>query len=234
MSPPHLNGPAGTAPFPVPARKRRRSAHAVIAGLSAAALLALGGCAQDPKPAEPVPAASAEPAATAAPSDAPAPTEDGSKSTTAPTSPAPAPSAISEEQMTDLMLLHARLKTELGAVYSDAWIEDGQLYVAVTAPETEATVYGAGAVPVHTAFSEQQLHDAAVAFKAWLATDAAPPVQLHWLGTSGRTGSITVRVPADEIQALSEAVSQQRPAGDVDVIVEESGGPATPLAPNAP
>lgn len=136
--------------------------------------------------------------------------------------------------MTDLMLLHARLKTELGAVYSDAWIEDGQLYVAVTAPEAEATVYGAGAVPVHTAFSEQQLHDAAAAFKAWLATDAAPPVQLHWLGTSGRTGSITVRVPADEIQALSEAVSQQRPAGDVDVIVEESGGPATPLAPNAP
>lgn len=234
MSLPRPNLPAGTALFPVSTRSRRRSAHAVLAGLSAAALLALGGCAQDSQSAEPTPTASAEPAATAAPSDAPAPTEDGSKGTTAPTSSPPAPSAISEEQMTDLMLLHARLKAELGAVYSDAWIEDGQLYVAVTAPEAEATVYGAGAVPVHSAFSEQQLHNAAAAFKAWLATDAAPPAQLHWLGTSGRTGSITVRVPADEIQALSEAVAQQRPAGDVDVIVEESGGPATPLATNAP
>ena len=193
MSPPHLTGPAGTAPFPVPARKRRRSAHAVIAGLSAAALLALGGCAQDPKPAEPVPAASAEPAATAAPSDAPAPTEDGSKSTTAPTSSAPTPSAISEEQMTDLMLLHARLKTELGAVYSDAWIEDGQLYVAVTAPEAEATVYGAGAVPVQGLARHRCRSAGAVA----LARHQRPHRQHHGPG-SGRRDPGTVRggVPA--------------------------------------
>lgn len=136
--------------------------------------------------------------------------------------------------MTELLLLHAQLKTELGAAYSDAWIEDGQLHVAVTTQEAEAVVYGAGAVPARTEFTEQQLREAADALRAWLATDAAPSVELHWLGTSGRTGSITVRVPADQVQRLSDAVAEQNPAGAVKVIVEESSGPATPVATNTP
>ena len=136
--------------------------------------------------------------------------------------------------MTELLQLHTQLKADLGAAYSDAWIEGGQLHVAVTTPEAEAVVSGAGAVPAKTQFSEQQLREAADAFKAWLGTDAAPQVQLHWLGTSGRTGSITVRVPPEQVQPLTDAVAQQRPTGDVLVIVEESSGPATPLGTNAP
>ena len=136
--------------------------------------------------------------------------------------------------MTELLLLHAQLKTDLGAAYSDAWIEGGQLHVAVTTPEAEAIVSGAGAIPAKTQFSEQQLREAADAFKAWLATDAAPKVQLHWLGTSGRTGSVNVRVPAEQVQPLTDAIAQQQPTGDVVVIVEESSGPATPLGTNAP
>ncbi|MCC9205796.1 hypothetical protein [Arthrobacter sp. zg-Y769] len=57
-------------------------------------------------------------------------------------------------------------------------------------------------------------------------------MQLHWLGTSGRTGTITVRVPADQVAALQAAADDQAPAGKVSVIVEESEGMATPLSTN--
>ena len=206
----------------------RRSAPAV-AVLAAAALLALGGCGTEQSPGTAPSAGSTAPVGSNTP-DSSGPTGSGAAATPA----APDPTIATEDHMTELLLLHAQLKTELGAAYSDAWIEDGQLHVAVTTPEAEAVVYGAGAIPARTEFTEQQLREAADALRTWLATDAAPSVELHWLGTSGRTGSITVRVPADQVQRLSDAVAEQNPAGAVKVIVEESSGPATPVATNTP
>ena len=218
------------------AAKVRGFTAARAAGLAAALLLTLGGCGQNMQPqgtaratagsadstaSGPSPAAIApeRPHGTATPADPPDP--DG-------------PATPTDETMTDLLQLHTQLKTDLGSAYSDAWIENNQLHVAVTTPEAEAAVTEAGAVPSRAEFTTEQLLAAKDAFKAWLGTDAAPQVQLHWLGTSGRTGSITVRVPADQVQPLTDAVAAHQPAGDVKVIVEESGGLATPLATNGP
>ena len=227
--------------LPFQPRARRTAAPAVITALSLAALLAVSGCGQDAQsPGAQFPDAgsssSAETPGAAGTSPIGTPSDSGSEPTevAAATPSAPGPTPVTEEKMTDLLQLHSRLKTDLGAAYSDAWIEGGQLHVAVTTPEAEAVVSGAGAVPAKTQFSEQQLREAADAFRTWLGTDAAPQVQLHWLGTSGRTGSITVRVPPEQVQPLTDAVAEQRPTGDVLVIVEESRGPATPLGTNAP
>lgn len=234
------NSTASPATFR-PSFAHRPAVPRVLTGLSLAALLTLTGCGQDAAS----PAAQSPDAASSSSAQTPGasgtsttgtPTDAGSEPAngTAATPSAPDPASLTEDQMTDLLQLHAQLKTDLGAAYSDAWIEGGQLHVAVTTPEAEAVVSGAGAVPATTQFSEQQLRDAADAFKAWLSTDAAPQVQLHWLGTSGRTGSINVRVPAEQVQPLTDAIAQQQPTGDVLVIVEESSGPATPLGTNAP
>ena len=223
-----------------PVSPRRPAVPVALTGLSLAALLALGGCGQDaasPTAQSPNATSSSSPespdtageSAAGTPANSPEPTER-----TGATPSAPDPATLTEDQMTDLLLLHTQLKTDLGAAYSDAWIEGGQLHVAVTTPEAEAMVSSAGAIPATTRFSEQQLREAADAFRAWLGSDAAPQVQLHWLGTSGRTGSINVRVPAEQVQPLTDAVAQQHPTGDVLVIVEESSGPATPLGTNAP
>jgi len=203
--------------MPIP-KKVRSSAKAPTAVLAAAALLLLCGCGQDPL---------------SAPGSTGADTTGTVTTGAAPAAPSN-PDTATDEYMTDLLQLNARLKTDLGSAYSDAWIENNQLHVAVTSPEAEAAVTDAGAIPYRARFSADQLKDAVDAFKAWLGTDPAPRVQLHWLGTSGRTGSITVRVPADQVQPLTDALAAQRPTGAVKVIVEESSGPATPLATNGP
>lgn len=235
MSP--LFRPTGRPASPRRSFRPRTPAHhatpAVVA-VAAAAVLALSGCGPDPASPGTASPTSSETSAPAA-SDIPGATVSPEPTEVAPATPSdPDPATATEEQMTDLLQLHARLKTELGTAYSDAWIEGGQLHVGVTTPEAEAVVYGAGAIPVRAEFTEQQLREATDAFKAWLATDAAPPVELHWLGTSGRTGSITVRVPADQVQPLADAVAAHSPAGAVTVVVEESSGPATPLGTTAP
>ena len=223
-----------------PDSPRRPTAPLAFTGLCLAAMLAITGCGQDAASpvAQPTDAASSSspespgatgPSTIGTPTGGPEPTGHA-----AATPSDPDPASLTEDQMTDLLQLHAQLKTDLGAAYSDAWIEDGQLHVAVTTPEAEAVVSGAGAIPAITQFSDQQLRDAADAFKAWLGTDAAPQVQLHWLETSGRAGSIIVRVPAEQVQPLTDALAEQQPTGDVAVIVEESSGPATPLGTNAP
>lgn len=221
-------------------RKTRSAAAAPVAAVAAFALMTLGGCGQDAQG----PGASDSSQSTAEssanngmsniPSAPPASGVTDSPGGTVGAVPAlPSdPETAMDEVMTQLLQLHAQLKMDLGSAYSDAWIEESQLHVAVTTPEAEAAVREAGAVPYLTDFTAQQLQEAANAFRAWLGSDAAPPVQVHWLGTSGRTGSITVRVPAEQVQPLTDAVAEQQPAGAAKVIVEESSGPATPLGTN--
>ena len=218
-------------------------AAAPVAVLAAAALLLLSGCGQDPQSQGPLPSAStasadaeslANPKTSATPTAPASPGNTGAGATGAVPATPSDPDAATDENMTQLLQLHTQLKTDLGSAYSDAWIENNQLHVAVTTPEAEAAVAEAGAVPYRAEFTDAQLQDATAAFKAWLGTDSAPQVQLHWLSTSGRTGSITVRVPAEQVQPLTDAVTEQQPTGAVQVIVEESSGPATPLGTNGP
>lgn len=219
-------------------KKTRGAAAAPVAALATAVLLLLSGCGQDPQSQGP----SASPASAGAdssanpktPATAAAPDSTAAGTTGAVPATPSGPDTAMDENMTQLLQLHTQLKTDLGSAYSDAWIEDNQLHVAVTTPEAEAAVTEAGAVPYLAQFTADQLRDAVDAFKTWLGTDSAPKVQLHWLGTSGRTGSITVRVPADQVQPLTDAVATQQPTGAVKVIVEESSGLATPLATNGP
>ena len=199
--------------------KKTRTTAAPVAVLATAALLILSACGQDQQP----------------PGTAPLTTQSADAGTTGAVPATPSdPDTAMDENMTQLLQLHTQLKNDLGSAYSDAWIENNQLHVAVTTPEAEAAVVAAGAVPFTAEFTAQQLQEATDAFKAWLGTDTAPQVQVHWLGTSGRTASITVRVPGDQVKPLSDAVADQQPTGAVKVIVEESSGPATPLATNAP
>ncbi|MET4060448.1 hypothetical protein ABIB35_001996 [Arthrobacter sp. UYP6] len=212
---------------------------APVAVLATAVLLVLSACGQDQQlpGIAPLTAESAEAGSSANPDapEAPAGPENPGAGTTGAVPATPSdPDTAMDENMTQLLQLHTQLKTDLGPAYSDAWIENNQLHVAVTTPEAEAAVLAAGAVPFTAEFTAQQLRDATDAFKAWLGSDSAPQVQLHWLSTSGRTASITVRVPGDQVKPLSDAIADQQPTGSVKVIVEESTGPATPLATNAP
>ena len=69
----------------------------------------------------------------------------------------------------------------------------------------------AGANPCRAQFAAKELQDAVQMLKAWLATETAPPAQLHW-----------------------NTVARQQPTGAVEVIVEQSSCPATPLAAKLP
>ncbi|MCC9173968.1 hypothetical protein [Arthrobacter sp. zg-Y179] len=129
-----------------------------------------------------------------------------------------------------LLLLHARLRNELGAEYADGWIDRGVLHVAVTGPEAEAKVRDAGAEPVLVAFSADELLQARNQVQTWLADKPVPDLKVHSISTSGRTGTVTVKVPADQVTALQTAVDGQAPAGEISVIVEESAGMTTPMS----
>ncbi|MCQ1948607.1 hypothetical protein NNX28_01525 [Arthrobacter sp. zg-Y859] len=129
-----------------------------------------------------------------------------------------------------LLLLHARLRNELGAEYADGWIDRGVLYVAVTGPEAEAKVRDAGAEPVLVAFNADELQQAGSQVQTWLADKPVQDLEVHSISTSGRTGTVTVKVPADQVTALQAAADEQAPAGEISVIVEESVGMTTPMS----
>lgn len=136
----------------------------------------------------------------------------------------------SDESTTQLLLLHERLRTELGPAYSDAWVDGGVLHVAVTDQGAEATVRAAGATPVRVAFNNADLQQAKAQVQAWLAQRPVTGLEVHYLGVSGRTGSVTVKVPLDQVPALQTAANDAAPAGQIPVIVEESPGMASPLS----
>ena len=137
-----------------------------------------------------------------------------------------------EEPAAQLLVLHAELKNELGSDYADAWIDGGVLHVAVTAPSAEAKVRATGAEPVLVAFNADELLQARNQVQAWLADKPVPGLEVHAVSASGRTSTVTVAVPADQVSALQAAADEQSPGGNVPVIVEESAGMATPLSTN--
>lgn len=147
----------------------------------------------------------------------------------APISPEAGNPLATDQYTTELLQLHDRLKSELGPAYSDAWVDGGVLHVALTDPALEPSVRTAGAVPVRVAYNADDLRTARAQVQAWLASEPLPALTVHGLSTSGRTGEVTVLVPADQAAALQDAAAEAAPAGDIPVIVKESRGMATPL-----
>ena len=135
-----------------------------------------------------------------------------------------------DEYTTQLLQLHEQLKTQLGQAYSDAWVDGGVLHVAVTDQAAETTVRAAGAMPVRVVFNNADLQQAKAQVQAWLAQQPVAGLDVHYLGVSGRTGSVTVKVPLDQVPALQEAADGAAPAGEIPVIVKESPGMATPYS----
>lgn len=191
---------------------------AVLAAALAAAVLT--GC-----------GAAADDGGAPAPETSPSPTTASRAATPAePAPPGTDPTMASDTFSTELLLLHDRLKTELGPLYSDAWVDGGLLHIAVTDPSADTTVRDAGAVPVQAEYNAAELKQAQAQVRTWLAGNPVPGTEVHSVRASGRTGSIILRVPAEQVQALRAAAVEQAPAGSVPVIVEESEGMATPLS----
>lgn len=129
-----------------------------------------------------------------------------------------------------LLQLNDSLKAELGEAYSDAWIEDNQLNVAVTTEKAAATVKAAGAIPHIVTIDAAQLEAALQAIAAWQSTlPAGQGTAIHKIIPDGRTGSVTIFVAPDQLDAVSAAAAADKPAGEVPLIIKESAGLATPL-----
>ncbi|WP_449374402.1 hypothetical protein [Arthrobacter psychrolactophilus] len=145
--------------------------------------------------------------------------------------PISSPSAsASSSQSGDLLLLNETLQAKLGDAYSDAWIEDNKLHVAVTT-ETAATIVSeAGAVPKLVTINAEQLAAALQAVSTWQAAlPAEQGAAIHKVITDGATGSVTIFVAAGMLDAVTEAATVDKPTGSVPLVIKISDGLATPL-----
>lgn len=137
--------------------------------------------------------------------------------------------------MPDLVETNEILKALLGAAYTDAWVADGRLHVAVTDTSFFEAIRTAGAIPVEAAFSAADLQ---AALRFVHETGAAAGTEFHSLSSSGQTG-ITARVPADQVERLRSALATATPLatggppGKVPITVAVSTGVGTPLDPNS-
>lgn len=129
-----------------------------------------------------------------------------------------------------LLLLNDTLRTKLGEAYADSWIEGNKLHVAVTTEAGATIVTGAGAVAKIVTFDGAQLEAALQAVSAWRSK--LPAVQgaaIHNIVPDGGTGTLTIFVAADQIDAVAQSAAADKPAGEVPLIIKESAGLATPL-----
>ncbi|MCQ9164830.1 MULTISPECIES: hypothetical protein [unclassified Arthrobacter] len=180
-----------------------RKMAAVLVAATMTGALAMAGCGQEQAPAGP------------------------GTSTTGPQSSETTPATRTS---TELLALKDTLKSKLGSAYSDSWIEGGRLHVAVTTPEAEKTVAAAGAIPKLVTFNAAELESALKSVAAWQAS--LPPDQaaaIYKIIPDGRSGTVTIYVAAGQLEAISAAAAQARPAGKVPLAIRVSTGPATPL-----
>ena len=106
--------------------------------------------------------------------------------------------------MSGLAALNMKLRTELGDAYTDAWVVDGRLQVAVTDPSLFETISSVGAVPVQAAFSAADLQAT-----QRLVQDAATATgtALHRISSSGRDG-VTAHVSSGQVEQLRTALAE--------------------------
>ncbi|PYI66183.1 hypothetical protein CVV68_15440 [Arthrobacter livingstonensis] len=180
-----------------------RKMTAVLVAATMTGALGMSGCGQDQSP--------------------------GTHSTSAP-GPRSATTSPTAQQSTELLMLNDSLKAKLGSAYSDSWIEDKQLHVAVTTQDAAKVVSEAGAIPKLVDFDAAQLEAALRAVAAWQATlpqDQAAAI--HRIITDGRSGTVTIYVTSEQINTVSAAAAKANPTGRIPLAIKESTGLATPL-----
>lgn len=129
-----------------------------------------------------------------------------------------------------LLLLNENLRATLGEAYSDSWIEDNKLHVAVTTQAAAATVSDAGAIPKIVMFDAAALEAALQGVAAW---QAGLPQELgaaiHEIVPDGRTGTLTLFVAPAQLDAVAQAAAAAQPSGAVPLVIKASTGLATPF-----
>ena len=160
--------------------------------------------------------------------------ENAGSPSSAATHTAPAPSAAdatpSSADSGALLLLNDSLRAQLGEAYSDSWIAENSLHVAVTDESAAAVVSAAGAIPILVTINAQQLEAALQAVAAWQATLPADlGTAIHKVIPDGKTSTLTLYVAAEHLDAVAQAAARDKPAGDVPLVIKESTGLATPL-----
>lgn len=139
------------------------------------------------------------------------------------------PSA-STEQTNTMLALNDSLRSELGAAYSDSWIEGNQLHVAVTTESAAATVKAAGAISHLVTLDAAQLETALQAVMAWRSSlPTEQGAAIHKVIPDGRTGTVTVYVAPEQLDTVAKSAATDKPAGDVPLLFKESTGLATAL-----
>lgn len=143
--------------------------------------------------------------------------------------PTTAAAAAGADDTTALLVLNDSLRAQLGDAYSDSWIENNSLHVAVTDESAAKLVSAAGAIPKLVTINAEQLEAALQAVSAW---QAKLPVEqgaaIHKLIPDGNTSTLTIYVAPEQLDAVAQAAAQDKPAGDVPLVIKESMGLATP------
>ncbi|GAA5225912.1 hypothetical protein [Paeniglutamicibacter antarcticus] len=141
--------------------------------------------------------------------------------------------SVAPEQSEDaqLLQLNKSLKETLGDKYSEGWIADGKLHIAVTDKSSEATVTEAGAVAHLAKYSAAELDAAIGKIMAWQREQGGDlATAIHTYMPSGRDGSITLGVDPGQLEAIKKGLAADDVTGGVTVNFKESAGPASPAA----
>ncbi|MHA7304429.1 hypothetical protein ACX80E_04160 [Arthrobacter sp. TMN-49] len=146
-----------------------------------------------------------------------------------PASSSPAQSSSTAETSA-LLVLNDSLRTQLGDAYSDSWIEGNKLHVAVTTEAAAAIVTKAGAIPKLVTVDAGQLEAALAAVAAWQSKlPSEQATAIHKIIPDGKTGTVTIFVAPEQLDAVAEAAAADKPTGAVALIIKKSTGLATPF-----
>lgn len=159
--------------------------------------------------------------------------EAGTPTASETTSTASISAAPNESQDPQLLQLNETLKETLGDKYSEAWIADNKLHVAVTDQAAEDTVNAAGAVAHLAKYSAAELEAAIGKIMAWQREQGGDiATAIHRYLPSGRDGSITLAVDHAQLQAIKEGLDKAGVTGGIALKFQDSAGPASPAAGN--
>lgn len=161
-------------------------------------------------------------------------TEAGSPAPSSDTPPS-ASVSVAPEQSEDpqLLQLNETLKETLGEKYSEGWIADGKLHVAVTDKASETAVTEAGAVAHLAEYSAAELDAAIGKVMAWQREQGGDiATAIHRYLPSGRDGSITLAVDPGQLDAIKKGLEADDVTGGITLNFKESSGPASPAVSN--
>ncbi|OIH83802.1 hypothetical protein BLJ79_13950 [Arthrobacter sp. UCD-GKA] len=157
--------------------------------------------------------------------------EAGSPASSDPTASTSVSSAPEQSQDPQLLQLNETLKDTLGDKYSEAWIAEDKLHVAVTDKAAEATVTEAGAVAHLARYNAAELDAAIGKIMAWQREQGgAVATAIHRYVPSGRNGSIILAVDPSQLETVKKGLAAADVTGGISLVFEESAGPASPAA----